>query len=139
MGRSREELERIVRPRLGPSRMGVRVHPPMLQCLEQEALLIAFLSPKQPLSAQALEPPVSAAVVNYEGLPFPLRLLLGKLCLHWLGQHGAECHAFIALDALTCSGCDMHNRPIYVLLLRLLPILRRTLLATDANPVRASR
>ena len=138
-GRSREELERIVRPRLRPARTPMRVHPPMHPCADQEEMLAALLSAKEPLSARALVSSVAAAVVAYNAVPFELRALLGKLCLHWLGWNGAECHAYMVLDALTCSGCDRHNQGIYVLLLRLLPVLRRTLAGTGSSQGCGSR
>ncbi len=137
-GRSREELECIVRPRLGRGRIAMRVHHPMLPCFDQEELLIAFLSPKEPLSARALVPSVSAAAVDFATLPFAVRSLIGKLCLQWLGWNGAECHAYMVLDALTCDGCDRHNRGLYVLVLRLLPVLRQSLNPTAASQGRAS-
>ena len=119
--------------------MAMQLHPPPYQCEDQEQLLAALLSPKQPLSTLALEPAVSAAIVAYETIPFDLRALMGKLCLNWLGWNGTECHCYMVLDALTCSGCDRHNQGIYVLLLRLLPVLRQTLHLMAATPARASR
>ncbi len=129
-GRCREELEAIVRPRLGPTRVAMRVHSPVYACADQELLLAALLSGKEPLSAAALEPSVAAAVVVYDTLPYDIRALVGKLGLHWLGWNGEAGHAYMVLDALTCSGCDRHNAGLYHLLLRLLPVLRTSMAAT---------
>lgn len=129
-GRSREELERIVRPRLAPSRLAMRVHPPIYACRDQEELLAALLSPKEPISAAALEPSVAAAVTVYDALPYEIRALVGKLGLHWLGWNGTDGHAYMVLDCLTCSGCDRHIWGIYYFLVRLLPLLRGSMGAT---------
>lgn len=123
-GRSREELERIVRPRLEPERLSVAVHPPLYPCADQEELLAAFLSSKPPLSARALEPSVAAAVVSWGVLPFPIKTLVGKLVTHWMGCNANPAHAYIVLDACTCNGCDRHNYGLYVMCMRALPLLR---------------
>ena len=122
-GRSRENLEAVVYPRMARSGRVVDVRPSQV-CAAQEALVSAFLSDSDPVDSTRLLPAVQCAQMNWVFLPMEVRKFIGTMALHWLGCHGGPEHAYIALDALTCCGCDGHDSGLYILCFRVLPVMR---------------
>ena len=124
LGRSRDELEQIVRPHLAGDRIIIPPVTPSQVCNAQEYLLRAFISPKPPVEVMTLMPSVVSALQHWIMLPLQIRRLVGTLALHWVGWTGKSEHAYIVLDALTFSGSDGHDYGLYVLCARVLPLLR---------------
>ena len=122
-GRSREQLELVVRPRLAIPRQTVQVVATFNCCTAQEELLDAFLSHAPPLPAQTLAPVVAAARHGWLAIPPPIRRLIGAHCLHWVGQRCYSASAFMVLDALSEIGAPAQDVALFTLCGRVYPLL----------------